>query len=144
MSPSEVDALLAEGVVVRIRPDAKAARSGLVAARAHLMGAAAIAELDPVGAFSLAYDAMRKALVAHMRVNGLRVRGGMGAHYNTGRYGLAALSGRGIDSALRDFDTLRLLRNRSEYRDAFVKEADVHEAISRAQAVLDVVTEDVA
>ena len=52
------------------------------------------ADVDAVGAFSLAYDAMRKALVAHMRAHGFRVRSGEGAHYQTGRYGLAALSSR--------------------------------------------------
>jgi len=35
------------------------------------------------------------------------------------------------------------LRNRSEYRGALVKEADVYEAISHAQAVVDIVTGEI-
>lgn len=134
-----VDELIAAGAIVRVHGDAKAARRDTVAARA-----AAVAESDPVGAFSLAYDAIRKALVAHMRAHGLRVRSGVGAHYQTGRYGLAALGGRGVDDALGQFDTLRALRNRSEYGGALVKEADVHEAISYAEAVLNVVEADLS
>jgi hypothetical protein len=95
--------------------------------------------VDAVGAFGLAYDAMRKAIVAHMRASGFRVRSGVGAHYQTGRYGLAALSGRGADDALRAFDRLRSLRNRSEYRGALVKEADVDVALAHAHAVVEVV-----
>ena len=104
--------------------------------------AAGVTRSDPIGAFSLAYDAMRKVFVAHMRANGFRVRSGTGAHYQTGRYGVAALRGRGIDSAVEQFDRLRSLRNRSEYRGALVTEADVSVAIAHAQAVLDVVAQE--
>jgi hypothetical protein len=136
VASSEVDALLAEGAIARVAADVKAARADISAARVHLSSAATIAESDPVGAFSLAYDAMRKALAAHMLFNGFRVRSGVGAHYQTGRYGLAALSGRGMDGPLRAFDRLRSLRNRSEYRGALVKEADVDVAMAHAHAVL--------
>lgn len=139
MTPNEVDALLAEGAIVRVRRDVKAARADLRAARAHLASAPLAADVDTVGAFSLAYDAMRKALVAHMRASGIRVRSGEGAHYHTGKYGVAALSGRGADDALRAFDRLRSLRNRSEYRGALVKEADVDVAPAHAHAVVEVV-----
>jgi hypothetical protein len=138
-----VDALVVEGVIVRVRRDVKAARADIRAARAHLASAPLAADVDAVGAFGLAYDAMRKAFVAHMRVSGFRVRSGVGAHYQTGRYGLAALSGRGADDALRAFDRLRLLRNRSEYRGALVKEADVDVALAHAQAVVEIVALEV-
>lgn len=143
MASSEVDALLAEGAIVRVGSDVKAARADVRAARVHLSSAATIAESDPVGAFSLAYDAIRKALVAHMLLNGFRVRSGIGAHYQTGRYGLAALSGLGVDDPLRAFDRLRSLRNRSEYRGALVKEADVDVAMAHAHAILAVVAAEI-
>jgi hypothetical protein len=101
MTPGDLDDLVAEGVIIRVKPDAEAARADLGVARAHLASAPLTAAVDPVGAFSIAYDAVRKALVAHMRANGVRVRSGVGAHYQTGRYGLAALNGRGADDALR-------------------------------------------
>ena len=142
MAPSDVDALLGEGSIVRVPPDVKAARAEIHVARGHLSSAPLAAEVDAVGAFSLAYDAMRKALVAHMHANGFRVRSGVGAHYLTGRYGLAALSGRGVDDALRAFDRLRSLRNRSEYRGALVKEADVGVALAHAHAVVEVVAQE--
>jgi hypothetical protein len=135
----ELDALLSGGLIVRVSSDVESGRADLETARAHLASAPLVAGTDAVGAFSLAYDAMRKVLVAHMRANGYRVRSGVGAHYQTGKYGLAALSGRGVDDALRAFDGLRSLRNRSEYRGALVKEADVEVAMSHAQAVLQVV-----
>jgi hypothetical protein len=143
MPASDVDALVAEGAIVRVQPDLEAARADLGAARAHLSSAPLAADVDAVGAFTLAYDAMRKAFVAHMRANGIRVRSGIGAHYQTGRYGLAALSGRGVDDALRAFDRLRSLRNRSEYRGALVKEADVHVALAHARAVVEVVSQEI-
>lgn len=143
MTPSDLDELVAEGVIVRVKRDAKAARADLHVARAHLASAPLTAKVDPVGAFSIAYDAVRKALVAHMRVNGYRVRSGVGAHYQTGRYGLAALSGRGIDDALRAFERLRSLRNRSEYRGALVKEADVDVALEHARALIEVVAREI-
>ena len=143
MASSDVAALLAEGTILRVGPDVKSARADISAARVHLSSAATIAESDPVGAFSLAYDAIRKALVAHMLSNGFRVRSGVGAHYQTGRYGLAALSGLGVDDALGSFDLLRSLRNRSEYRGALVKEADVDVAMAHAHAVLAVVAVEI-
>lgn len=139
MAPSDLDALLGEGAIIRVRRDLKAARADLRAARAHLASAPLAVDVDAVGAFTLAYDAMRKALVAHLRASGFRVRSGEGAHYQTGRYGVAALSGRGVDDALRAFDRLRSLRNRSEYRGALVKEADVDVALAHAHAVVEVV-----
>lgn len=139
MSSAAIDALVAEGVIERVSEDVQTGLADLDAARTHLESAAAIAENDPAGAFSLAYDAMRKSIVAHMRANGLRVRSQTGAHYHTGRYGIAALAGLGVDTQLGTFDTLRRTRNQSEYRGALVNAADVSEAIEHARAVLIVV-----
>ncbi|CAN5758081.1 hypothetical protein BH18ACT13_BH18ACT13_21200 [soil metagenome] len=95
MKSREVDALISEGVIVRVRADGKAARLDLTVARSHLASAAAVVDSDPVGAFALAYDAMWKALVAHMRANGLRVRSGVGAHYQPGDTDSRLSMGRG-------------------------------------------------
>ena len=143
MSSDEVGALIAEGVVERVQADVAAARRDLIAARTHLESAAAVAGIDPVGAFTLAYDGMRKAIVAHMRANGMRVKARTGAHYQTGRYAIAALGGEGIDSDLRAFNTLRALRNRSEYGGALVREADVTQAIAYADTVLKVIADEI-
>lgn len=139
----DLTGLLAEGWIVAVPPDLRAALADLRAARAHLSGVPLVTDVDPVGAFSLAYDAIRKALVAHMRANGFRVRSGEGAHFHTGRYGLAALSGHGADDALRAFDSLRSLRNRSEYRGALVTEADVDAAAGHAATVVDLVASEI-
>jgi hypothetical protein len=53
------------------------------------------------------------------------------------------LSGRGVDDALRAFDRLRSLRNRSEYCGALVKEADVDVALEHARALIDVVAREI-
>jgi hypothetical protein len=63
----ELDELVAAGVVERVAADPETARVELEQARLHVESAAEIAERDPVAAFALAYDAIRKALSAHMR-----------------------------------------------------------------------------
>ena len=76
MSQEELDALVAEGVIEPVAPDPETARIELEQARLHVESAAEIAERDPVAAFAIGYDAIRKALSAHMRGSGYRVTKG--------------------------------------------------------------------
>lgn len=67
MSQEELDALVAEGAIESVAADPETARIELGQARLHVESAAEIAERDPVAAFAIGYDSIRKALSAHMR-----------------------------------------------------------------------------
>lgn len=142
MSLEEIEALLHEGAVDRVPVDAAAAARDLAAAEAHLVSLESLAARDHTGAFTLAYDGMRKAIVAHMRAHGFRVRSRGGAHFQTGRYALAALDRRGISEHLQAFDDPRRLRNRSEYDAVLVDEPDALVAITHARAVVAAVRQE--
>lgn len=144
MTPADVSALVAQGVVERVKPDGRAARRELDAAEAHLGSAEAIVRLDPTGAFVLAYDALRKAISAHMRANGLRVTNRPGAHERTGRYARAALDEHEIDQHLAVFDDLRRVRNKTEYDALLVLEETVELALVHSRAIVAAVEADLA
>lgn len=144
MSEAAVDALVAEGLLARIPPDLKEARRELATAEMHLQGAEAAAGVDPTGAFTLAYDAARKAVVAHMRAQGLRVRTRFGAHYLTGRYASASLMTRGIEEHVEAFVDMREVRNDTEYEGEIVAVSDSEEALSHARAIVAIVKRDLA
>ena len=144
MSSEKLATLLAEGAIERVKEDRKAADLNLGSAESHLRSAEAVAADDSEGAFVLAYDAMRKAILAHMQANGFRVSARPGAHYRTGLYAPSALDERGIDEHLAAFDDLRRLRNKSEYKAVRVEETDVAEAVVHARAILDAVKVDLS
>lgn len=91
MTEADLQRLLADRAVMRVRPDPETARQEIATARRHIAAAREIADLDPTLAFTGLYDAMRKAIQAHMRASGYRVTKGPGAHRKTGAYALAAL-----------------------------------------------------
>jgi hypothetical protein len=97
MTAAEVDSLVATRALRRMPPDPETARTELVVARRHVDSAAVLIDSDPTLAFVALYDAMRKAVTAHMRSRGYRVTTGPGAHVKTGRYAGAALDHLGID-----------------------------------------------
>lgn len=144
MSEADVQALVDEGVLVRVPADRKAAQRELSVARTHIAGAESSARVDPTGSFTVAYDAARKAVVAHMRAHGLRVRSRFGAHYQTGRYAQAALVGRGIDEHVEAFVSMREVRNDTEYEGEIVASSDAAEALAHARAIVAAVEPDLA
>lgn len=126
---ADLDELLRRGALEEVEPDEAGAASELEQAARHVEAARVIVELDPNGAYHLAYDAARKAASAHMRAAGLRVRPNMpGAHATTALYVGAA-----VDERLgRRLDAMRRKRNRSEYGIAHVEPAEVSEIIEEA------------
>lgn len=142
MGQEDLDGLVAEGVIEAVAPDAETAQTELDQARRHVESAASIGERDPVAAFAIGYDAMRKALSAHMRSRGYRIAKGKGHHARTGRYASAAIDTAGIEEHLEAFDDLRQLRNQSEY-DALVLDAgDVTDLLAHAEAIIEAVGDD--
>lgn len=90
---------------------------------------------DDAMAFTAAYDAARKALVAILAVEGLRVRPVGGAHRNTGIAAAVFVD----DAALGEFDWMRQVRNATEYPSddrPTATDQDVTEAISAASAIV--------
>lgn len=110
---AEVDALIQDGEIERIHPDRDAADVLLQQARSHLESAAVVASSDAAGAYSLLYDAARKALAAVLENQGLRAtsRGGHLAVYRAVRAQLDPPLGR----VLQPFDRMRRRRNTLEY-----------------------------
>lgn len=144
MSEADVEALVVEGVLLRVPSDPGAAKRELSIARTHVAGAEASASVDPTGSFTVAYDAARKAVVAHMRARGFRVRSRFGAHYQTGRYARAVLRGRGIDDHVEAFVDMREVRNDTEYEGGTVAVSDSAEALSHARAIVEAVAADLS
>jgi hypothetical protein len=142
VSQEELDELVAAGVVERVAADPETARVELEQARLHVESAAEIAERDPVAAFALAYDAIRKALSAHMRDRGYRVAKRKGHHAHTGRYALAAIDDPHLEEHLEAFDELRQLRNQSEYDALLLVAEDVTDALAHADAIIRAVGKD--
>lgn len=142
MTEADVRRLLAEKKIRTVRPDPETAQVELDIARRHIASAEKIMDEDATLAFTALYDAIRKAIAAHMRSRGYRVARGPGAHAKTGEYALAALDHLDIEAHLDEFDTLRDLRNQSEYEALSVDLDDAREAFEHATAVVDAVARD--
>lgn len=142
MTAADIERLLAENKLRRVTPDPETAREEIEVARRHISSAETIKADDPTLAFTALYDAMRKAVWAHMRSRGYRVTRGPGAHMKTGEYAMAALDHLEIDPHLEEFDVLRDLRNQSEYDALHVDVEQVTETVDHARAVVEAVAGD--
>lgn len=129
-----LDELIAKGLIEAVEADADRARQWLQDAGRHLDAAQAIADIDPSGAYVLAYDAARKSIAAALLMTGHRARSRPGSHQALAQFakGLAA---RTHERALERFDRLRRNRNRSEYGSRTFGKAEVSEAIETAGAI---------
>ncbi|SHJ33940.1 hypothetical protein SAMN02745244_02282 [Tessaracoccus bendigoensis DSM 12906] len=79
-------------------------------AAAHLASSRMIGHTDVAGAFSLAYDAIRKELTALLLEHGFRAKSA-GSHSSTAQAARKLLKGFDSDG----FEWLRLVRNATEY-----------------------------
>ena len=142
MGEKELRRLRSEGVIEKVEPDMETARQELDGARRHLVSATLIAAEDPAAAFAVGYDAMRKAVSAHLRNGGYRVTKGTGHHHRTGQYAMAALDHLDVAENIEAFDDLRQLRNQSEYDALMVGPAEVAEILSHAYALVAAISDD--
>ena len=143
MSQEELDDLVAEGAIERVTPDPETARVEFDQARLHAETAATIAGRDPVAAFAIGYDAVRKALSAHMRQRGYRLTRGAGHHARTGRYAIAAIDDPTLEDHLDAFDELRQIRNQSEYDALLLDTDEVTDALDHADAIITAVGNEI-
>lgn len=142
MTEADVQRLLEEKKIRTVAPDPETARAEIDVARRHIASAEKIMADDSTLAFTALYDAMRKAIAAHMRSRGYRVTRGPGAHAKTGEYALAALDHLEIGSHLDEFDALRDLRNQSEYEAHHVDVDEVREALEHVRAIVEAIAGD--
>lgn len=131
---SILDDLRAKGLIESVETDSAMAAQWLKDAERHLEAANAISEMDPSGAYVLAYDAARKSIAAALLITGHRVLSRPGAHQALAQYASHLATQTGED-ALRRFDRLRRNRNRSEYGSKSFGKAEVEEAINTAEAI---------
>ena len=143
MTQDDLQRLIESDVVRPVEIDAAAARRDLGASRAHLASARLVADSDPTGGFVMAYGATRKAIAAHMRARGLRVRKGPGEHERTGRYASAALEP-DISDHLDALDGMRRLRHQSEYGARVIRPEELEVALGHAHAIVAAVERDLA
>ncbi|MFI0940368.1 hypothetical protein [Streptomyces sp. NPDC021020] len=111
---STIDALVVSRELERVPASRQAAEAELSRARTHVESARQLLGTDPEGAYTLAYDAGRRALAAVLQNQGLRAtsRGGHTVVYEAVRAQLDPPLG----SILRPFNRMRARRNEIEYR----------------------------
>ena len=77
---STIDDLRTRGLIEAVEPDQATATGWLDDAGRHVEAATRIAELDPSGAYVLAYDAARKSVAGALLMAGYRVPNRPGSH----------------------------------------------------------------
>lgn len=135
---STVDALIGSGELERVPASQQAAEAELGRARTHVGSARQLAATDPEGAYTLAYDAARRALAAVLQNQGLRAtsRGGHTVIYEAVRAQLDPPLG----SLLRPFNRMRARRNEVEYRSSeapTVTPEEVAADLTKVQALIE-------
>jgi hypothetical protein len=131
---SIVGDLQREGLIEAVDSDPALARQWLEDSERHLTAASKIANIDPSGAYVLAYDAARKAVAAALLISGYRVLSRPGSHQALAQYA-ESLSVQTGEEAMTRFDRLRRNRNRSEYGSRTFGKAEVVEAVDTARAI---------
>lgn len=142
MAEADVRKLLAAKKIREVAPDPETARAEIDVARRHIASAETIMASDSTLAFTALYDAIRKAISAHMRARGYRVTRGPGAHAKTGEYAQAAFDHLDMSAHLDEFDALRDLRNQSEYEALRVEVGEVREALEHASVTVETIAGD--
>ena len=115
--------------------DLRSARARLSRAEDKLAAARKIATIDIEIAYVTAYDATRIAVSAHMLSIGYRVRAVVGAHEAVGTYAEAMIN----TASAVEFQRMRRRRNKAEYDDVVIGQADLAADLGHAQAILDAV-----
>lgn len=136
-----VDDILARGRLTRVTPNRNLADTLLAQARAHLASATTVVDADPAGAFTLVYDAARKALAAILVNQGLRA-GGDGAHAVLLDVVMAQLDPP-LGATFRPFTWMRPLRNHTQYpapEHPTAQVDDVQEALPATAGMIDAAT----
>lgn len=139
-----IERLLDEGRLEVVKVDANAATTKLEEAKRHLRSAAAIADSDAEGSYSLLYDAARKAIDAHMLAHGYRAsKKKLGAREATARYAAAAIGAEYAADATA-LDRMRKQRNRTEYDSWHISERTLEHDLAHAKRLVSATAETLA
>ena len=133
--PNAVTALITARRLEQVPADLPSARARLSRAEDKLAAARTIATIDIEIAYVTAYDATRIAVSAHMLSIGYRVRAVAGAHEAVGTYAEAMIN----TASAVEFQRMRRRRNKAEYDDVVIGQADFAADLGHAQAILDTV-----
>lgn len=110
---TEVDGMLERGELERVEPSPQHAEFLIDQALGHLTAAAPLIDQHPPSAFSLIYDAARKAMTAVLAKQGLRPTTS-GGHVAV-QEAIEAQLGPNVRHIIRPFRGMRRRRNESEY-----------------------------
>lgn len=112
-----IDEAIATGDIERIVKNMAAAGERINDARRHLKSARLLTQSDVTLAITACYDAIRKAITAHMTANGYRPRNGNGTHRIVLQYARSQLDGAITVADIDRADALRRDRATAEYGD---------------------------
>lgn len=134
----DVGDLIAEGLIERVPADPTTAAALLGAAGRHIAAAHRVVEVDPEGAYSLLYDAARKAIAAIMLSEGLRTRAVPGSHRAVAGFARRVDRSAPARDHLRRLDAMRRNRNRAEYGAASIGSQVVTDDLRHAEAIVEI------
>ena len=131
--------LITQGYLDRVSGEAANGAYLLTQASQRLLSARAILDVDPIGAFELAYDSVRNTAAGLLNHQGLRIKSA-GGHAATAD-AVRAQFGPDFDF----FNTMRRVRNKLEYPrhpdDLLITAEEVQQAIDYAETTLTAATE---
>ena len=134
---AEIDQMITDGQLERVPADSSAAAGWLADSERHLRAADTIVDIDPSGAFALAYDAARKACAALLLVQGLRVKAVPGSHRALIESAAGLIKNRDKRVQVERLDRMRRNRNQSEYGSRSFSVSEIEAAIRQASEVVD-------
>jgi len=150
MSPDR-DQWLAEALATRdldrIQPNMPAAGDRINDARRHVRSARLLAADDPTLAIAACHDAIRKAVTAHMAAQGIRPRGGEGAHRIVLEYARRRLGDLITGDDLTEAEDIRRDRAIAEYGDFATRQIDsahIRAAADAAERIVNAVARALA
>jgi hypothetical protein len=136
MTSKQVLDLVVEGRIERVTPNKAQAARMLQACMKHIESADVRAAADPSGSYALVYDAVRKAVAAHMLFHGFRPTSRPGAHAATVTYAESELANLVTSDHLLHVDRMRRTRHDSEYEERPVTEQEVRTDLAHALAIV--------
>jgi hypothetical protein len=144
MTSTVTQELIIERRLERVPIDIRRTNALLREAAQHVVSARALADQDPQGAYTLVYDALRKAIVGHMAAEGIRPTSAQGAHAAVMLYAEAELVGVVDPGVLADLDRMRRTRNRAEYDARPIGEQELTHDIGLVNRIVQAVIEEIA
>jgi hypothetical protein len=131
---SRIAELLDSGRLQVVPADRVVAELRLARAAHHLTTAATLIAVDAEVAYNALYDAARKSVTAHMLTHGLRAPSGAGAHEAVGIYAIERIPD--ATGGIAQYQRLRRTRNRSEYNDFVLGQAQIEADLRHATNIV--------